>query len=152
MFSRYDDDYLSVKSTFYLLSASQTSFLSVLKDAPYYLNGEVMGREIPKNLDVSRVFKTFRKRSNLPISQFESFFHNSVQVFESAIIPFPRGAYYLLTACQFLFKSKKDELLHPSSYADYLSCNDSIAIRMPSLNAYVNIAHSARLMYSLQQS
>lgn len=35
---------LPVQSTFYLLSASQTSFLSVLKDAPYYLNGEVAGK------------------------------------------------------------------------------------------------------------
>ena len=35
---------LPVQSTFYLLSASPTSFLSVLKDAPYYLNGEVMGK------------------------------------------------------------------------------------------------------------
>ena len=35
---------LLVQSTFYLLSASQTSFLLVLKDAPYYLNGEVMGK------------------------------------------------------------------------------------------------------------
>ena len=107
---------------------------------------------MPKNLDVSRVFETFCELSKSPISQFELFFCNSVQVFESATSLISRGAYYLLTACKFLFKSKKDELLHPSSYADYLSCNDSIAIRMPSLNAYVNIAHSARLMYSLQQS
>ena len=109
-------------------------------------------REIPKNLDVARGFEIFCKLSNLPISQFEPFFHNSVQVFETSMILLSRGAYYLLTACQFLFKSKKDELLPPSSCADYLSCNDSIAIRMPSLNAYVNIAASARLMYSLQQS
>ena len=48
---------LSVQSTFYLLSASQTSFLSVLKDAPYYLNGEVMGK---RNTEKSRCSKGFR--------------------------------------------------------------------------------------------
>jgi hypothetical protein len=48
---------LSVQSTFYLLSASQTSFLSVLKDAPYYLNGEVMGN---RNTEKSRCSKGFR--------------------------------------------------------------------------------------------
>ena len=33
---------LSVQSTFYLFSASEPPFFLVLKDAPYYLNGEVM--------------------------------------------------------------------------------------------------------------
>ena len=47
---------LSVQSTFYLLSASQTSFLSVLKDAPYYLNGEVMGK---RNTEKPRRSKDF---------------------------------------------------------------------------------------------
>ena len=46
----------TVQSTFYLLSASQTSFLSVLKDAPYYLNGEVMGK---RNAEKPRRSKGF---------------------------------------------------------------------------------------------
>lgn len=48
---------LSVQSTFYLFSASQTSFLSVLKDAPYYLNGEVMGK---RNTEKPRCIKGFK--------------------------------------------------------------------------------------------
>ena len=48
---------LSVQSTFYLFSASQTSFLSVLKDAPYYLNGEVIGK---RNIEKPRCNKGFR--------------------------------------------------------------------------------------------
>ena len=47
----------TVQSTFYLFSASQTSFLSVLKDAPYYLNGEVMGK---RNTEKPRRSKGFR--------------------------------------------------------------------------------------------
>ena len=47
---------LPAQSTFYLLSASQTSFLSVLKDAPYYLNGEVMGK---RNTEKPRRIKGF---------------------------------------------------------------------------------------------
>ena len=47
---------LLVQSTFYLISASQTSFLSVLKDAPYYLNGEVMGK---RNTEKPRRIKGF---------------------------------------------------------------------------------------------
>ena len=47
---------LPAQSTFYLLPASQTSFLSVLKDAPYYLNGEVMGK---RNAEKPRRSKDF---------------------------------------------------------------------------------------------
>lgn len=47
----------TVQSTFYLFSASQTSFLSVLKDAPYHLNGEVMGK---RNTEKPRCSKGFR--------------------------------------------------------------------------------------------
>ena len=50
---------LSVQSTFYLLSASQTSFLSVLKDAPYYLNGEVMGKINTEKPRCSNDFRDF---------------------------------------------------------------------------------------------
>ena len=46
----------TVQSTFYLLSASQTSFLSVLKDAPYYLNGGVMGKRNTKKPRRSKGF------------------------------------------------------------------------------------------------
>ena len=47
---------LPAQSTFYLLSASQTSFFSVLKDTPYYLNGEVMGK---RNTEKPRRIKGF---------------------------------------------------------------------------------------------
>ena len=50
---------LSVQSTFYLFSASQTSFLSVLKDAPYYLNGEVMGKINTEKPRCSKGFRDF---------------------------------------------------------------------------------------------
>jgi hypothetical protein len=49
----------TVQSTFYLLSASQTSFLSVLKDAPYYLNGEVMRKRNTKKPRCSKGFRDF---------------------------------------------------------------------------------------------
>ena len=52
---------LPVQSTFYLLSASQTSFLSVLKDAPYYLNGEVMGKRNTEKPRCSKGFRHFLK-------------------------------------------------------------------------------------------
>ena len=47
---------LPALSTFHLFSASQTSFLLVLKDALYYLNGEVMGK---RNTEKPRCIKNF---------------------------------------------------------------------------------------------
>ena len=126
---------LPVQSTFYLLSASQTSFLSVLKDAPYYLNGEVVEKRNAEKPRRSKGFRHFLKPVKIANQSIRAIFLKFCASFKSTTLPLSRGAYYLLTACQFLFKSKKDELLHPSSYADYLPCNDSIAIRMPSLNA-----------------
>ena len=67
-----------------------------------------------KNLDIPRGCNTFLATRKFSNCKFVSIFSHSVQVFKSATSLISRGAYYLLTAYQFLFKSKKDELLtHP---------------------------------------
>ena len=50
---------LPAQSTFYLFSASQTSFLLVLKDALYYLNVEVMEKRNTEKPIRSKGFRDF---------------------------------------------------------------------------------------------